>query len=207
MDGVLLQKTSAQLPDSQGKYGAKAANSDVVVFLIGTRCNHPLGILAPGMREMGAFFPQMVKDLEEHAEEFGFLGMTSWISASQRKTSNELLEVGYFQNIEGLHKFAHSEYHRKAWAWWNRTYKQHPHLSIYHETFHVPKGHWETIYVNSHLSHLGSSSVKVTNEETGEVEWANPLVDASKGVLKTSAGRMARSHAEEHDKYEEAPYR
>lgn len=79
-------------------------------------------------------------------------------------------------------------------------------MSIYHETFHVPKGHWETIYINSHPSHLASSAHKITDEKTGEELWASPIVDASKGLLKTSAGRMSRSNADEHDKYDDDPY-
>lgn len=114
MDGVIMKKTSAQFPDAQGKFSSKPADNDVVVFLIGTRCNHPMGALAPGFREMGALFPRMVKDLDEHAEEFGYLGMTSWLNNGNRETQSELLEVGYFRTVEGLHKFAHSEYHRDA---------------------------------------------------------------------------------------------
>jgi hypothetical protein len=206
MDGVIMKKTSAQIPNAFGNYGNKPADTDVVVFLIGTRCNHPLGILAPGMKDLGGYFPKMVEDLEAHAEEFGFLGMTSWLNTSQRTSHSELMQVGYFKTVEGLHAFAHSEYHRAAWSWWNKHTKQYPHLSIFHETYHVPKGHWETIYVNYHTSGLASATVKVTDEKTGEAEYMGTVVDASKGVLRTSAGRMARSFGDEHEKYEEAPY-
>lgn len=106
-----MAKTSAQFPDEEGRFSGKPADNDVVVFLIGLRCNHPLGALAPGFREVGPYFPQMVGDLEAHADEFGFLGMTSWINASQRETQSELMMVGYFRTTEGLHKFAHSQYH------------------------------------------------------------------------------------------------
>ncbi|KAK5136617.1 hypothetical protein LTR08_002631 [Meristemomyces frigidus] len=51
MDGVLMKKTSAQFPDANGKYGTKPADSEIVVFLIGTRCNHPMGLLAPGYKD------------------------------------------------------------------------------------------------------------------------------------------------------------
>lgn len=108
--------------------------------------------------------------------------------------------------MEGLHNFAHSPYHREAWDWWNRTLvKEHKHFSIYHETYHVPKDHYESIYINSHISGLHSTVFKVPDEEGNEV-YTHPIVDASKGVLKTSAGRMARSKGDEHDKYEADPY-
>jgi len=39
MDGVILNKFSAQFPDEQGHFGSKPANRQVVVFLIGAKCN------------------------------------------------------------------------------------------------------------------------------------------------------------------------
>ncbi|KAK5121758.1 hypothetical protein LTR85_004633 [Meristemomyces frigidus] len=208
MDGVLMKKFSAVFPDAAGQYGAKPANSDVVVFLIGARCNHPMGMLAPGFRELGGYFSQMTKDVETHSEEedFGFLGMTSWHNSSDRDTGSELMEVGYFKTVEGLHKFAHSEYHRTGWDWWNKHMKQYPHLSIWHETYHVPKGNWESIYVNSHLSGINSTTHRYTDKMTGKEMWASPVVDSSRGLLKTSAGRMSRSKADEHDQYGDNPY-
>jgi hypothetical protein len=42
---------------------------------------------------------------------------------------------------------------------------------------------------------------------TGKEVYTHPIVDASKGLLKTSAGRMARSQGHEHDKMLEVdPY-
>ncbi|EME78778.1 uncharacterized protein MYCFIDRAFT_65345 [Pseudocercospora fijiensis CIRAD86] len=202
----IQKKFSAQIPDELGNYGNKPANSDIVVFLIGTRCNHPLGILAPGFKELGGYFQSMTEDLETHAEEFGFLGMTSWLNSSDRTTKSELLEVCYFRSIERLHAFAHSNFHREGWNWWNKTIKEHGHLSIWHETYHVPAKHWESIYVNSHPSGINSTTYKITDKETGESRWASPVVDASKGLLKTSAGRMSRSQGEEHEKYGRDPY-
>ncbi|KAK4543563.1 hypothetical protein LTR36_005458 [Oleoguttula mirabilis] len=208
MDGVLPNKFTAQFPDAAGRYGATPAASDVVVFLIGARCNHPLGLLAPGFQQLGGYFMQMVQDVEAHsdAEAFGFLGMTSWLNSNGRETGSELMEVGYFRSVEGLHKFAHSEYHRAGWDWWNKHVAQYPHLSIFHETYHVPKGHWENIYVNSHLGGINSTTHRYVDEQTGEEMWASPVVDASRGLLRTSAGRMSRSKADEHDQYGDNPY-
>lgn len=199
MDGVIQKKYSSAFPDASGRYGNKPADSEIVVFLIGTRCNHPLGILAPGVKDIVSYFSSMATDLDKYREEFGFLGMTSWMNSSDRTTNSEIMEVGYFRSIEGLHKFAHSKYHRPGWDWWNKHHKTYPHLSIYHETYHVPKGHWENIYVNSHVSGINTTMTNFTDEMSGKQMWASPIVDASKGLLKTSAGRMSRSNATEHD--------
>lgn len=200
MDDVILKKFSAQFPDSEGRYGNTPSNNDVVVLLIGTRCNHPMGLLAPGFKQLGDFFGNMSKDLDKHSEEFGFLGMTSWLNSSERETKPEFMAVCYFRTTEGLHAFAHSEYHLNAWDWWYNTIKEPAHLSIWHEIYHAPKGHWESIYANSHPTGINSTTFKVFDQETGTEKWASPVVDASKGLLRTSAGRMNRSKngGEEH---------
>ena len=142
----------------------------------------------------------MAKNLDLHSEEFGFLGMTRWVNGGDRSSVNEIMQVGYFRSVEGLHKFAHSDYHRAGWDWWNKDVSKMPHISIWHETYHVPKHGWESIYVNSHLSGINSTTHKFVDPETGRTMWASPVVDASKGLLKTSAGRMSRSQGNEHEK-------
>lgn len=39
MDGGILTKYSAQIPNEDGTFGPKPANEQIVVFLIGARCN------------------------------------------------------------------------------------------------------------------------------------------------------------------------
>ena len=206
MDDVIQKKYSTAFPDELGNYGNKPANNDVVVFHIGTRSNHPLGMFAPGVKKMNDYFARMMKDLDDHADEFGFLGSTSWLNASDRTTSPEIMMVCYFRTVEQLHAFAKSHYHRDAWDWWNKNQKSMPYVSIYHETFHVPKGGWEAIYINSHVSGINASTVRYTDALTGKDMYASPIVDASKGLLKTSAGRMSRSQANEHDDLPYDPY-
>jgi hypothetical protein len=109
MDGVVMGKFSTAFPDSRGNYGSKPADTSIAVLLIGFRNNHPLGIFAPGVKQIGDYFAQMVVDLEAHEKEFGLLGMTSWTNSAARTTQNEFLNVGYFKTVEGLHAFAHSE--------------------------------------------------------------------------------------------------
>ena len=81
-----------------------------------------------------------------------------------------------------------------------------PHLSIYHEAYHAPSGHWESIYVNARPTGIGQTAHPITDPDTGAQLWASPVVDASKGLLRTSAGRMSRSSATEHDAYGPDPY-
>ncbi len=194
-----MKKTSAVFPDEEGKYGNKPSNSDLVVFHIGVRYNHPLGLFGKNGQVVADAFGNMIKELEAHADEFGFLGASSYQSLAAA-SKNELLIVCYFRNVDGLHTFAHSQYHMPTWQWWNKEYSKMPHIAIFHETYHVPAGNWESIHINSQISGINSTVFKIAEEMTGKEVYARPMVDASKGLLKTSAGRMARSQGNEHEK-------
>ncbi|KAK6527379.1 hypothetical protein TWF281_010559 [Arthrobotrys megalospora] len=211
MDGVLLNKYSAQFPDSQGRFGSSPANEKVVCFLIGSRSNHPMGMFAPGVKTIGDYFESMTTYLDSHADEFGYLGAATWI-ATDRETKNERMANMYFRNHEGLHKFAHHDMHRQGWNWWNKTVSDHPHIGIWHEVYVAPKGNWESIYINSAPTGLAATTFTVEPSEKaegtapGERSFASPIVDARGGLLKTSAGRMSRSQGTEHDSYNNDPY-
>ncbi|EON60919.1 hypothetical protein W97_00129 [Coniosporium apollinis CBS 100218] len=210
MDGVILNKFAAAFPDAEGKFGKKPARDGVVCFLIGARCNHPLGLLGYGYKDLGKFFEATTEACEAHADEYGLLGLSSWISNGERATGNEIMTVMYFKDVEGLHKFAHGPSHRKGWEWWNKNLRKLPHLSIWHEVFAAPAGHWEGIYANSHPTGLGATATRVelpaSEKGSAETAWFSPIVDARKGVLKTSAGRMTMSNGDDHDKYGDDPY-
>jgi hypothetical protein len=83
------------------------------------------------------------------------LGYSGWTALTEQRTSNQVMVVCYFRTLEDLHNFAHGPLHRKGWDWWNRMTKDHPHLSIMHEVYHAPKGHWENIFINNHLTGIG----------------------------------------------------
>ncbi|OCL05825.1 hypothetical protein AOQ84DRAFT_322334, partial [Glonium stellatum] len=135
LDGVILQKFSAQYPDAAGKFGNKPASKEIVVFLIGGRINHPLGVLAPGASDLGDYFNKMNKELEQNADKYGYLGASNWLSNGERPTSNENLTVMYFRSIEHLHAFSTSPLHRAGWTWWTGFAATHRHLSIWHEMY------------------------------------------------------------------------
>lgn len=196
---------AAAIPDAEGNYGPTPAASSVVVLLIGTRWNHPAGMFAPGVRQIADHFTGMVRTLQQK-EEYGLLGTSAWLSAGDsnvpyadgasapppRTSHNELMNVMYFASVEQLHAFAQGPEHRAAWDWWNRTVHQHRHISIWHETYHAPPGHWEAIAANSHPRGVMATRHKVWDSGKGEAVFASPVVDARKGVLKSAKGRMAR---------------
>lgn len=192
MDGVLMEKFSAQFPDAQGDYGSTPSNNDVSVVLIGTRSNHPMGLLAPGFKDLGNHFSTMTKFLEDNAVEHGFLGSNGYIGAG-RSSNNTFLSVMYFKNSDYVHMFADTQSHRDGLNWWNKVVATHPHLSIFHELYQIPRGYWESVYVQVPPVGAAATMHNVPQKDGEDEKWMSPVVDARKGVLRTSAGRMGRN--------------
>ena len=156
MDGVIPGKVTAHFPDAAGKYTSESAGeSPVCLILLGIRCNHPLGMFAPKFKTIFDFFNDNIAALEAEPERYGWLGMTGWLQGGDRATGSEQMMVGYFKDADCLHRFAHGVSHRKGWVWWDSIVKDNPHLSLMHETYMVPRKHWETVYINHHLTGLG----------------------------------------------------
>ena len=62
-----------------------------------------------------------------------------------------------------------------------------------HEVYEADRGMWESVYVNFQPTLLGNTTFlkregKMAGGEVKE-EWISPLLDASKGRLRTSNGR------------------
>ncbi|KAI9773100.1 MAG: hypothetical protein M1840_008221 [Geoglossum simile] len=204
-------KFSAQIPDAQGGHSKEPSSSDVCVFLLGGRSNHPLGMFAPGMKELGNFFSDMVDDLENTPRNTALtptsvLGASSWLS-TDRPATNEVTTIFYFRSFAHLHKFAHSPSHRKGWTWWNANLAKQPHIGIMHELYQVSKSNWESIYVNYHPTGLAATTYLAKPTAADEKPtWVSPIVDAKKGRLRSSAGRMARDIGDGNEKYRDDPY-
>jgi hypothetical protein len=52
---------------------------------------------------------------------------------------------------------------------------------------------------------MGATTFPVKTEEGGK-KWASPIVDASRGVLKSSRGRMTMTDGKDNERYGEDPY-
>ena len=190
MNDVILGRTTCHFPNKDGTYTGASSNKSMAVLLISVRSNHALGAMAPGMKELGEFFNGCVQWLEEDADTRGFLGMTSWLNCSDRATSNELLNIGYFRSVEDIHALAHHAIHRAGWKWWNESKSKMDHICITHEIFAVDAGSWENVFVNAQPTHLGSTVVK---GEDGR--WRSPLIYTST-MHRSSASRMRRKQTQ-----------
>lgn len=204
MKNVVLKKTSAQVPDQYGEFSADAAAEDVVIFLLCAKYNHPLGVLCPGAAEIGGYVQRMSEEIETSSASNGFLGSSGW-SMVDEHGAQELMLLQYWRSIEAIHEYAHGPLHREAWEWWQKTLKQHDYIGINHELYHAQPGQWENLYVNFQPTLLGATTYLKRGDklEGGAVpdQWISPLVQANKGQLRTSAGRLNQGPPTQHDKY------
>jgi hypothetical protein len=137
-------------------------DGDLVVFLIGARINKPLAVRRwwPVVSAM----PRMLRELQE-APDLGLLAVTSTM---QGRGS---LMVQYWRDLESLLAYAHdpAHAHRPAWRDFNKGARQAGDaVGIWHETFVVPPGGHESVYVNMPLQGLprAAGAVEVTAART-----------------------------------------
>lgn len=187
---IIPGRTSALIPSPlTGRHGPQPSGEGLVVFHLGTQANHPLGIGGPSWDKMGEYFNPMIKDLREHKDEYGLISMSEWTS-SDRESHNTKLWTFYFRDLEGLHKFAHGALHRKGWDGYHKGKNWNKNIGIFHETYVVQPGGYETVYVNSYPVLLGRGTVKAPTD--GEERYVNTLVGADVPALKTQWTRLGR---------------
>src|SRR5688572_10727479 len=120
----------------------------IVVFLIGMRVNSWWKIhrWLPVARAM----PRMMKELLQNPES-GLLGATFAL------TSQGPLIVQYWSSMDKLMGYASDRKaeHYPAWAAFNRSIGTSGDVGIWHETYSVPRGNYESIYVNMPAFGLG----------------------------------------------------
>jgi len=204
LDDAILGRVSPQIPDGDGKFSENPSSEKVVVFMLGAKCNHPMGLFAPNFKEIGDTLNNMTKALEKNSIDNGFYGGSMWTS-QDKNGATEFLFLSYWRSTEDVHNFAYLPVHREAWDWWNATVKQNDHLGINHEIFEVDRHHWEGVYLNFQPTLLGATTYLKKGDKliggTVDDEWISPLIDARKGKLRTSAGRLGHDPQQNAEKY------
>ena len=127
-----------------------AIEGDFVVFLIGMRVNKPLRVRAwlPVFLAM----PRMIRELEEHPES-GFLGANRYIGGPRTP-----MLVQYWRSFPQLEAYARSKdgEHWPAWVEFNKRVGSSGDVGIWHETYLVPAGAYDTVYNNMPPVGLGA---------------------------------------------------
>ena len=118
---------------------------DIVVFIIGMRVNKRIAVhkWLPVFNAM----PGMIKELYTNKDELGFLSMESYFGL---RTSTM---IQYWSSMEDLLAYAKNEKHLSAWENFNKKVGNNDAVGIYHETYQIRKGSYESIYGN--MPHYG----------------------------------------------------
>lgn len=121
----------------------------IVVFLIGMRINKRRAVhkWLPVFNAM----PGMIKELYTNKEELGFMSMESYFGL--RTT----VMIQYWRSTEDLMAYAKNEKHLAAWKNFNQKAGNNEAVGIYHETYELKAGNYESVYVNMPLYGLGKA--------------------------------------------------
>ncbi|GIM94301.1 DUF4188 domain-containing protein [Paractinoplanes toevensis] len=154
-------------------YMTAEIEGDFVVFLIGMRINKwwKLHKWLPVMAAMGPMLRELIR-----RKELGLLHFTSWIGPSGP------LIVQYWRSVEQLEAFAKDARlpHHPAWKRWNKVIGDSGDVGIWHETFVVHDGTYETLYGNMPAFGLVRAGT------------ATPLTRATRGAAGRRAGNAVR---------------
>jgi hypothetical protein len=139
MPGVIPERMTADI------------DGDFVVFLIGMRINKPWKIhkWLPVFLAM----PRLLRELKAHPES-GCLGTMS----------AGTMIVQYWRSFDDLERYARSrdQQHWPAWVAFNkRTASSRGDVGIWHETYRVAAGHYETVYSGMPPFGLGAAGTLV----------------------------------------------
>jgi Monooxygenase af470-like len=141
---------------------------EIVVFLIGMRINRLWKIhkWLPVARAM----PRMLRELTVDPDS-GLLGFESWVG-------NPTISLQYWRSFEHLERYAKdsARLHRPAWAAFNRAIASNGDVGIWHETYRVRPGDFESIYNNMPAFGLAKATAAVPAQ--GQLENARSRMAA-----------------------------
>ena len=126
---------------------SNASEGPVVVFLIGMRVNRWWKV-RQWLRTALAM-PRMLRELGQHPE-LGMLGGESWFGRTT-------ILVSYWKSVDHLFGYAklRNAEHLPAWRAFNKHIGENGDVGIWHETYIVQPGAYESIYVNMPAFGLG----------------------------------------------------
>jgi len=122
-------------------------DGDFVVFLIGMRLNQPWKVHK--WWPLASAMPRMISELQRQPE-LGLLHAEMWFSRT-------LMMVQYWRSMEQLMAYATSKQsaHLPAWKDFNKSVGTDGTVGIWHESYAVAAGAYESVYVNMPAFGLG----------------------------------------------------
>ncbi|SRR6266567_2225623 len=155
-----------------GRYTAQSAEP-FVVFLIGMRVNRLFALRS--WTRVAAAMPPMIEELRRNPA----LGL---LHAQYFMYWRGVGVVQYWRSFEHLHAYAHARdaAHLPAWAEFNRRIGGNGSVGIWHETYVVPQGNFECVYVN--MPRFGLAGGVQHMPVAGSTESARSRIAASKAA-------------------------
>ncbi|WP_130014555.1 DUF4188 domain-containing protein [Serinicoccus sediminis] len=147
-----------------------AHDGELVVFHIGMtiRKPHRPDLWLPVVRAMPRMLTELARNKEAaargEAEDLGFLGATTLVGARGPWV------VQYWRSVDHLYAYARAadHAHLPAWREFNRSARRHPGaVGIWHETYAVPAGGAETLYVGGARVGLAAATGSVAASRRG----------------------------------------
>jgi hypothetical protein len=137
------------MPIFPGRYAAQSDES-FVVFLIGMRVNNLFALR--NWPRVAAAMPPMIAELKRNPE----LGM---LHAEFFVYWRGVAVLQYWRSFDHLHAYAHERdaKHLPAWAEFNRRVGGNGTVGIWHESYLVEPGKFETVYANMPRFGLGAA--------------------------------------------------
>jgi hypothetical protein len=147
---------------------AASIDGDFVLFLIGMRINRLIRV--DKWWPVAAAMPRMLKELQQRPE-LGLLHYEIWAGRTT-------LVLQYWRSIEQLLAYATNKQaeHLPAWRAFNRAVGTSGAVGIWHETYCVSQGRFETVYVNMPVFGLGRAGT----------------VQPATGARQSAGGRLGR---------------
>lgn len=138
----------------RGRWAAQYPD-DLCVFLIGARYNGPSKV-DKEFGWMGQAMGDIVKDLQQNAEETGYLGHESAVTTE--KDGSDTLLVVYFKSFDHLTRYARSRSNAHAGPWTKLLGlgRRDPNYGFWHESYKIHKGETDAIYINCPPLGLGN---------------------------------------------------
>jgi hypothetical protein len=155
-----------------GRYAAQS-EQPFVVFLIGMRVNRIFALRS--WTRVAAAMPPMIAELKRdpslgllHAQFFVY-----WRGVGL---------VQYWRSFEQLHSYAHARNaaHLPAWAEFNKRIGNNGSVGIWHETYTIAPGQYESIYAN--MPHFGLGAAAQHVPATGRLENARSRIERAKAA-------------------------
>jgi hypothetical protein len=158
------------MPVFPGRYTAQT-DEPFVVFLIGMRINKLLDV--PSWSRVVAAMPRMIAELKQHPE-MGCLHaeiILYWRGVGT---------IQYWRSFDHLHTYAHARNaaHLPAWAEFNRRIGGNGKVGIWHESYLVEPGKFETVYGN--MPRFGLTAAVEHVPAVGRMQDARSRLDVRK---------------------------